>query len=46
MNYVGNIKSTQLRKLFKIFISSLMSSLNIFRHEEGLLFEFQTLEVS
>jgi hypothetical protein len=45
MNYVGNLKSTQLRNLLNIYKSSLMPSLNIFGHQEGLLFEFQTLEV-
>jgi hypothetical protein len=30
MNYIGNLKSTQLRKLFKIFNSSLMQSFSIF----------------
>jgi hypothetical protein len=43
MNYVENLKSTQLRKLFKIFKSSSMQSLNIFWSRESFLFEFATL---
>jgi hypothetical protein len=40
MNYVENLRSTQLRKLFKIFKSSITQSLNIFKEREGLHFEF------
>jgi hypothetical protein len=42
MNYVENLKSTQLRNLFRIFKSSNMQSLNIFGAKEGFLFEFQS----
>jgi hypothetical protein len=44
MNSVGNLKSTQLQKLFRIFNSSLMQSLSIFGRREGICFEFQSLE--
>jgi hypothetical protein len=44
MHSVGNLKSTQLIKLFKIFKSSAMKSLSIFGHWKGLHFEFQILE--
>jgi hypothetical protein len=43
MNFVENLKSTQFIKLFKIFKSSSMKSLNIFRVREGFLFEFANL---
>jgi hypothetical protein len=37
---IGNLKSTQLRKLFQIFKSNLMKSLNNFGPWEGTRFEF------
>jgi hypothetical protein len=43
MNSVENLKSTQRRKLFKIFKSSRMQSLNIFGAREGFTFEFTSL---
>jgi hypothetical protein len=43
MNYVENLKSNQWRKLFEIFKSSSMQSLNIFVVGEGFLFEFASL---
>jgi hypothetical protein len=42
MNSVENLKSTQLRKLFKIFKSSCMQSLNVFGVYEGFLHEHLT----
>jgi hypothetical protein len=45
MNFIENLKLTQLRKLFRIFRSSSMSSLSIFGHQKGLHFEFQRLEI-
>jgi hypothetical protein len=44
MYYVRNWKSSQLRKLFKIYKSSLIQSLSIFGTLEGICFVFQTLE--
>jgi hypothetical protein len=43
MNCVENLKSTQWRKLFKLFNSSGMQSLNIFGVTECFLFEFTSL---
>jgi hypothetical protein len=37
---VGNLKSTQFKKLLKIFDSSLMQSLRICGAMEGVHFEF------
>jgi hypothetical protein len=46
MHSVGNLKSKQFIKSFKIFNSSAMQSLSIFEHWEDLRFEFQILEGS
>jgi hypothetical protein len=43
MNYVENLKSAQSKKLFQIFNSICMQSLNIFEAREDFLFEFTTL---
>jgi hypothetical protein len=43
MNSIENLKSAQFRKLFKIFKSSNMESLNIFGITEGFLSEFACL---
>jgi hypothetical protein len=43
MNSVGNFKSVQLRKLFRIFRSRIMKRLSIFRATEGIHFEFTIL---
>jgi hypothetical protein len=43
MNSVENLKSTQCRKLFKIFKSSYIQSFNIFGAREGFLSEFKSL---
>jgi hypothetical protein len=43
MNYVGNLKSNRLRKLFRISRYSLMQSLSIFRGLEGIRCEFTSL---
>jgi hypothetical protein len=43
MNPVNNLKSTQLRKLFKLFKYHCMQSLNIFGARESFLFEFASL---
>jgi hypothetical protein len=43
MNFVENLKSTQLKKLLKIFKSSGMESFNIFGPSEGFLYEFANL---
>jgi hypothetical protein len=43
MNSVDNLKSTQLRKLFKICNSISMQCLNIFEGWEAFLFEFTNL---
>jgi hypothetical protein len=43
MNSIDKLKSTQLRKLFKIFNSSSMQSLNIFGAMESFLFKFVSL---
>jgi hypothetical protein len=40
MSSIGNMKLTQLRKLFRIFRSSLMESLSICGAMEGTRFEF------
>jgi hypothetical protein len=45
LNSVGNWKSTQWEKLFRMFNSTTMSCLNIFGHQDGLRFVFQSLEV-
>jgi hypothetical protein len=44
MNFVGNLKWTQFTKLFKIFKSSFMQSLNIFGIREGICFVLQNFE--
>jgi hypothetical protein len=44
MNYVENLKSTQLIKLFKIFSSSRIQSFNIFRVRECFLLNLQVGE--
>jgi hypothetical protein len=43
MNSIENLKSTQLRKLFKVFKSRSMQSSNIFRARKNFLFEFANL---
>jgi hypothetical protein len=43
MNFVENLKSTELRKLLNIFKSSRMQSLNIFEAWKGFLLEFAIL---
>jgi hypothetical protein len=43
MNFVQNLKSTQWRKLFKIFKCSGIQSFNIFGARECFLFEFTNL---
>jgi hypothetical protein len=44
MNSVENLKLIQLRRLLKIFKSSRMQSLNIFRTQEGFLLNLQVGE--
>jgi hypothetical protein len=41
---IGKLKLGQKRKLFKIFKSSLMQSLNIYRTREGICFAFHSLK--
>jgi hypothetical protein len=43
MNSIGNLKSPQLRKLFKLFPCSLMQNLRIFAIMESIYFEFTSL---
>jgi hypothetical protein len=43
MTYVGNFKSAQFIKLFRIPQSSLMQNLGIFGALEGICFEFASL---
>jgi hypothetical protein len=43
MNSVVNLMSIQLRKLFKIFKSSIMQGLSIFGAMEGIYFEITNL---
>jgi hypothetical protein len=43
MNSIENLKSTESKKLFKIFKSSRMQNLNIFGAKKSLLFEFTSL---
>jgi hypothetical protein len=45
LNYVGNLKSTQLKKLFRIFNSGLMQSLSIFGKWKGICFELERSEI-
>jgi hypothetical protein len=45
MNSVGNLKSTQYRKLLKILQSSLMQNLRIFRAMEGIFFGIYKFEL-
>jgi hypothetical protein len=44
MRYTGNLKLGQWKKLFIMFKSSVMQTLNIFGSREGFYFEFQCLE--
>jgi hypothetical protein len=43
INSVENLKSTQFRKMLKVFKSSGIQSLNIFGAMEDFLFEFASL---